>query len=415
MSLTPLRVLGVLGALVAASWLGSRMLSSREPAASPPKPEVVGAAAPAPQADVLASLDATDRKCIECHRERQPGLVAQFLESKHLGQGVGCAACHGDDHEQIFRVKGYVAESVCGACHAEETEEFRRSPHHKARTKALVSARLMAQIPAMQRIGCLGCHDQGARGPAESELPDDGRCASCHGGHRFASADARKPEACGLCHRGPDHPHIEAWEASPHGVAWRASGGDERQAPTCSTCHMPGGSHDVSVGVGLGAVGSGAVLEGDPLPIPMKVVSKGQVEQAREQMLTTCQRCHTPRVARKALEDADAVKRECDRLVGVGAEILRGLGRDGLIVPDPQERMAHPTAGHALVVGGAMLYEEHSEAERIFFDLAKFAHAITFKAAYHQSPDWTHWLGMARLKAGLEALKAEERRLRAPR
>ncbi len=377
------------------------------PAAGDLPPEVASTDA------LLAGLSSEDRACVDCHRSRQPGLWAQFAVSGHARQGVGCTACHGNDHEEIFRRRGAVPESRCGECHAKETEEFRRSPHHRARTKALVSARLMAQIPAMQRLGCLACHNQGALGPEESEAPEDGRCASCHGGHRFASEDARQPEACGLCHRGPDHPHIEVWEASPHGVAWRASGKDESQAPTCATCHMAGGSHDVSLGIGLGASGSGAVLEGEKPPIPMSIISRGEADAARAHMLVICQRCHTPRVARAALDDADAIKRECDRLVGVGAALLEGLGRDGLIVPDPRERPPHPTAGHALVIGGAMLYEQHSEAERLFFDIAKFAHAITFKAAYHQSADWTHWLGMVRLKEGLEALKAEDRRLRA--
>jgi hypothetical protein len=81
----------------------------------------------------------------------------------------------------------------------------------------------------------------------------------------------------------------------------------------------------------------------------------------------------------------------------------------------PDERVGHPTRGHALVLGGPALYENHSDAERIFFDLAKFAHAITFKGAYHLSPDHTHWLGIARLKASIEELRAEERRLRAAR
>ena len=61
---------------------------------------------------------------------------------------------------------------------------------------------------------------------------------------------------------------------------------------------------------------------------------------------------------------------------------------------------------------GPRIFARHTEAERIFFDLAKFAHAITFKGAYHQSPDHTHWLGIARLKASIEELRAEARRLR---
>jgi len=168
----------------------------------------------------------------------------------------------------------------------------------------------------------------------------------------------------------------------------------------------------VSAGLTLGKAGSGAVLEGESAPIPMHRISRKEAVRQRAYMVEICKRCHTARTARRDLEDADAIKREADRLVGEAASIVKGLHRDKLLDPMPEERVAHPTAGHALVLGGPMLYENQSNAERIFFDLAKFAHAITFKGAYHQSPDHTHWLGIARLKASLEELRAEDRRLR---
>jgi hydroxylamine dehydrogenase len=344
---------------------------------------------------------------------RQPGVVAQHEESGHARAKVGCVDCHGADHDAIYADRGRVRESVCARCHEKAVEEFRRSAHHRMRTKAVGAARLLAQVPAMQRRGCLACHDQGAFGEGEAPREDDGRCTACHGPHRFSREQSRSASTCGVCHRGPDHPHVEAWESSKHGAAYAALR-DERFAPTCVTCHMVDGSHDVSRGVSLGAVGSGAVLEGEAQPIPMKTISAEAAKAAREEMLVVCLRCHTARTARAALDDADAIKREADRLVAEGAEIVRRLDADGLLVPSPKDRPAHPTAGHALVVGGAMLFEDHSEVERLFFDVAKFAHAITFKAAYHLSPDYVHWLGVARLKAGLEAMKAEDRRVRAP-
>lgn len=344
-----------------------------------------------------------EQTCIECHAERQPGLMAQWSGSAHDKAGTSCEDCHGSDHDAIFRKKGRVAAANCQGCHPDQTLEFKASAHGRALRDAVGNARLIAQIPAMQRLGCLGCHDMGG--------PRGGRCDSCHGAHRFSAAQARRPEACGLCHRGPDHPHIEAYEASKHGIAFEATH-DEKQAPTCATCHMPKGTHDVSGGITIGRAGSGAVVEGEEPPIPMRSMSREDIKRERAVMLARCTPCHTQRVARSALEDADAIKREADRLVGVAVRIVQRLYEDNLLDSMPGERTAHPTAGHALVLGGPMLYENHSNAERIFFDLAKFGHAITFKGAYHQSPDHTHWLGMARLKASLEELRAEDRRLR---
>ena len=40
-------------------------------------------------------------------------------------------------------------------------------------------------------------------------------------------------------------------------------------------------------------------------------------------------------------------------------------------------------------------------------------HSITFKGAYHFSPDHTHWTGYAAMQADLTFIRDEARRLRA--
>jgi hypothetical protein len=364
----------------------------------------------APRTVVIANVEGPD-SCVGCHETRQPGVLKQWHLSAHAREGVACTDCHGNDHDAMFRAKGMVPASACKECHPKETVTFRKSVHGRAMADAAGNARLLMQIPAMQRLGCMGCHSTGGPDPTRD---DDGHCNACHGAHRYSVEEARLPESCGLCHRGPDHPHIEAFEASRHGVAWLATHDDEI-APTCVTCHMDGNDHDFSAGLTIGRAGSGAVLEGEQPPVPMKVFSEKRVAKERGKMIARCLPCHTPRVARRALEDADAIKREADRLLGEAVRIVERLHADRLLDPMPDERVGHPTRGHALVLGGPALYENHSDAERIFFDLAKFAHAITFKGAYHLSPDHTHWLGIARLKASIEELRAEERRLRAAR
>jgi len=245
------------------------------------------------------------QSCIGCHEQRQPGLLVQWRASVHAEEGVECSDCHGDDHDAIFRAEGKVTAAACKECHRKETIAFRKSVHGRAMSDAMGNARMLMQIPAMQRLGCLSCH---ATGGLDPKSDDDGHCNACHGAHRYSAEDARQPESCGLCHRGPDHPHIEAYEASRHGVVWAATH-DEKQAPTCVTCHMDGGDHDVSSGLTIGRAGSGAVLEGEEPPIPMKSMSAEFIREQRAIMLERCQRCHTPRVARRALEDADAIKR----------------------------------------------------------------------------------------------------------
>jgi hydroxylamine dehydrogenase len=377
---------------------------------------LVACAEPEPVVIKTALQGADPESCLGCHEMRQPGLIAQWNASAHAREAVNCEDCHGDDHDAIFSAEGRVGVDRCKECHTKETMAFKRSSHARARSDALRNARLLMQIPSMQRQGCLGCHNMapGAKSSAEGGEGgegDAGRCNDCHGAHAYSAKQARSPEACGVCHRGPDHPHIEAFFASKHGVAWAATH-DEEMAPTCVTCHMPDGEHEVSGGITFGRSGSGAVVEGSEMPIPMHTMTTAQIRDERAVMLARCAKCHTERTARRALEDADAIKFEADRLLQQAADIVEGLHADGLLDPMPRDRVAHPTKGHTLVLGGPMLYEQQSEAERIFFDLAKFAHAITFKGAYHLSPDHTHWLGIARLKASIEELRAEDRRLR---
>jgi hypothetical protein len=80
-----------------------------------------------------------------------------------------------------------------------------------------------------------------------------GSCSACHSRHDFSPRRARRPENCGKCHLGPDHPQKEIYEESKHGVAYRdlkehmnldaedwVLGKDYTQAPTCASCHMSG-------------------------------------------------------------------------------------------------------------------------------------------------------------------------------
>jgi len=78
-----------------------------------------------------------------------------------------------------------------------------------------------------------------------------GACSACHSRHTFSKAMARQPEVCGKCHMGSDHPQIEIFDESKHGIAYRTRqaemnldsdswvlGVDYTAAPTCDSCHM---------------------------------------------------------------------------------------------------------------------------------------------------------------------------------
>jgi hypothetical protein len=330
-------------------------------------------------------------------------VVAQWFDSAHLAARVGCADCHGTDHEAMFAAGGAVSPTVCGRCHPAEVEAFAKSGHARAGQSARDSARFIAAPAAIQRTGCLACHEVGR------DFPDggQGRCSDCHAAHRFSAAEARRPEACEGCHLGPDHPQAEAWRASKHGVLYAS----DPSSPTCASCHFAAG-HDAGGGITLGGSSNGGVLAGTVPPIPMATIDPEKARAQRDRMLALCGQCHAADFSRRVLADADEVKRIADGLVAEAAQIIHELEAEGRLAPMPADRPPNPAAGHAVVLGGQQLYTDTSAIEQRFFEMAHFHHATAFKGAYHFSPDHAHWQGYAALQADLTFIRDEARRLR---
>ena len=61
-----------------------------------------------------------------------------------------------------------------------------------------------------------------------------GTCHACHSRHAFEAKLSRSPENCGKCHMGPDHPQIEIYNESKHGIAFHAN---RPAASLFHTCH----------------------------------------------------------------------------------------------------------------------------------------------------------------------------------
>lgn len=224
------------------------------------------------------------KKCILCHREASPGIVNDWEESKHAHADVTCLDCHQadpTDPDAWQHEGGYISTIVsprdCSKCHPRAAKEFNDSKHSGAVTaiKSLEGDRdgdnvlaYAVEGKAAAVVGCENCHgsvvkvkdgkldpDTWPNGGIGRINPDGSRgsCAPCHTRHRFSIAEARKPETCGTCHMGPDHPHIEIYLESKHGVIYSSEKekwnfdipGDfwdvkHFRAPTCAACHMSG-------------------------------------------------------------------------------------------------------------------------------------------------------------------------------
>ncbi|MBD3266101.1 hydroxylamine oxidoreductase [bacterium] len=259
-------------------------------------------------------LSQESRECIACHKKESPSIYQQWGASKHFRGNVGCYECHAaeEDDPDAFRhdvvlddgtvQKGKIISIIasprdCAKCHEKEVEEFMHSHHAKAGrilgsldnvlaevvegNKGLKTMAFPNGTSAAAVNGCWQCHGSEVKVHEDGSLdlatwpntgigrinPDgsEGSCTACHSRHEFSAAQARHPENCGKCHMGPDHPQIEIYNESKHGVAFRANidkmnmdspkwvlSEDYSAAPTCATCHMSATpNQDVSHDVGL--------------------------------------------------------------------------------------------------------------------------------------------------------------------
>lgn len=344
--------------------------------------------------------------CVDCHTKLGPTMVEAWKSSAHAVKGVGCVECHGADHSTIFSRKGRVSAAVCGKCHEKEQKEFQNSLHASAVDLMIVDPKFSKLPKVISDLGCSTCHQIGAK----HEDGSKGNCNSCHSSHKFSVQEARRPEACAACHTGPDHPHMAMWQASKHGQLF-ASADTQSQSPTCVTCHMPGGSHDTSLGISYGQVSNGAHPEGSDPPVKMRAISTEMARKQRMKMLETCAPCHSSRFASESLAKADEVKREVDELLRQAVRVIQNLEKDGLLVR-PGGGLLGIEPGHSLVLGADQLYDGLSPVEQRFFDMAKFHHASAFKGAYHQSPEFTHNQGYLRMRQDLTFILSEAEKLR---
>lgn len=297
-------------------------------------------------------------RCANCHVKESPGIVEQWKSSKHFENEVGCLDCHAAEESDLDGFEHYgerisiiVSPLDCSQCHDTEFEEQRGSHHAKAGQILGSLDNLLGEvvggIPAVD-AGCRQCHG------SKVEIGDDGRpttatwpntgmgrinpdgsagsCSACHARHSFSVEQARQPEACGKCHLGPDHPQMEVWEESKHGILYRANreklnmdrdewvaGKDYYTGPTCSSCHMSAAgdqpvTHDVGeriswtlrppISVKLNMVvyddNSKTDITGDAPELPevgsmhdgKKVARTMSWEDRRGAMQEVCHQCH---------------------------------------------------------------------------------------------------------------------------
>ncbi len=316
------------------------------------------------QTVIPAELTEASKECLECHSDETPGIYQEWGTSKHYRANVSCFECHqaNEGEKDAFEHNGrfisiIVSPKDCAKCHSKEVKEFDESHHAKA---ALILGSLdnfLADIvegdknfyggSALTVSGCKQCHGGVVEVNKDGSLkptgwpnsgigrinPDgsQGSCTACHQRHAFSAAQARRPENCGKCHLGPDHPQKEVYEESKHGIAFAAHeddlniesakwvlGEDYTAAPTCATCHMSAVrttdgdlvpvTHDVGMRISWNNRPPASVRpEISDAKLGLTKMAKVSWETRRENMQQVCTVCHTPSYVDNFYEQYDGV------------------------------------------------------------------------------------------------------------
>ncbi len=224
-----------------------------------------------------------------------------------------------------------------------------------------------------------------------------GACTACHQRHAFSAEQARRPENCGKCHLGPDHPQMEIYEESKHGIAYRGHeddlnmgnpkwvlGEDYTAAPTCATCHMSAVrttdgelrpvTHDVGLRISWNNRPPKSIRpEISDKKLGLEKMAKVGWEERRDNMKEVCTVCHTPNYVDNFYEQYDGV------------------------INLYNSKFAEP--GMAIM---ALLYENelisatkfNDPVEWTWWEIWHHEGRVARHGASMMAPDYTHWHGL---------------------
>lgn len=227
---------------------------------------------------------------------------------------------------------------------------------------------------------------------------------------------------------GFDHPQWEMYSGSKHGVRYllKQSGilPETTSAPTCQTCHMQNGNHEVRTAWGFLAVklpmpddeqwtiDRATILqalgvldpEGNPTAL-LDVVKAADVarltqedwDRERNKMLETCNTCHSGNFAKQELEKGDNMIKEADRLMAEAITIVAGLYKDGIITKPDSYAYSFPML--------LTFHDAPTVIEQKLFVMFLEHRMRTFQGTFHANPDYALWYGWSEMQRSLSEIR----------
>lgn len=386
--------------------------------------------------------------CVSCHKKVTPSIVSDWKLSKHSQNDVDCSICHGEEHKDPYDVAKVQIPTpdTCANCHEERVEQFKKGKHAPA--WAVLKAMPTTHWQPMELMegmkGCGGCHKIGLKTEEEiKELKENGAgfgvasCDACHTRHVFSVQEARQPQACQTCHMGFDHPQWEMYSSSKHGVRYLLKQNkilpESAAAPTCQTCHMQEGNHEVRTAWGFLAVRlpmpddeqwtadrvtllqALGVLDPDGNPTArLDVVKAADVarltqeawQKERDKMIKTCNQCHSVNFAKAELEKGDRMIKQADHVMAKAIRIVAALYKDGVLAKP--ESYAYPFPD-------LLTFQDAPTSIEQKLHVMFLKHRMrTFQGTFHANPDYAWWYGWSEMLMDLAEIKekAEELHLK---
>ena len=377
--------------------------------------------------------------CVDCHSKVTPNIVSDWKLSKHFQNEIGCDECHGKEHTKAndYAKAKTPTPETCNNCHDTQVAQFKKGKHAAAwaamNAMPTIHMQPMAMIDGMK--GCGACHKIGIKDEATiNKLKSEGSmfghasCDACHTRHTFSKKEAQQPQACETCHTGFDHPQWEMYSGSKHGVRYllKQNGTlpSDTPAPTCQTCHMPNGNHEVRTAWGFLAVRlpmpedkdwtadritilqALGVLDPDGKPTGrLDVVKAADVarltqdswQAERDKMIKTCNQCHSGNFAKAELEKGDDMIKRADHLMAQAIRIVADLYKDK-VIPKP--------ANYAYAFPDLLTFHDAPTViEQKLFVMFLEHRMRTFQGTFHANPDYALWYGWSEMQRDLTEIK----------
>jgi len=446
-----------------------------------------------PRTKFEAEVKHQDTSCIECHVQVTPGIVRQHMNSKMGNPGnardyVGCNDCHGDSHneEDDYKLAEMPTPKTCLKCHKEQVLQFKAGKHQLAWFAMRSQQAWHAQPASIVRQGyrgCSGCHKIGEKGwfgalSGKDKMTYDGgkeastyrygnaQCDACHTRHNFSKEEALNPRSCSNCHMGFDHPQWEMWISSKHGIGYLSNANDPKHGgyPSCQTCHMNGGNHEVRTAWGFlglrlptkenvlalikaapslkpqltklaSALPSGNYIDVDDdpqwtldraiilqaagllddnfqlTPRAVEVVLQAQVARGpkafnaeRKKMKAICSNCHAKDFINEFFAASDDIIKKVDHRFAKAIKAVQGLYRDG-IIKKPEGWKYGPDL--------LQYYDAKTAIEQKLFWIVLEYKQRAFQGSFHVSNDYMHWYGWSPLNRAVNEILEKARDMRA--